>query len=76
MRKYSHYISEVYLQLPNSELTSAASGPDREGDGGKAEAGAPEALVTREHRRRRLESGYGAEEGGGGGRGTQKARFV
>nr|XP_042118993.1 collagen alpha-1(I) chain-like [Peromyscus maniculatus bairdii] len=30
MRKYSHYISEVYLQLPNSELTSAASGPDRE----------------------------------------------
>lgn len=40
MRIFFHYIYEVYLQLRNSVLTTTASGPDREGDREKAEAGA------------------------------------
>lgn len=50
---------------------SPLAGPDQEGDGERQKQVHPAALVTREHRRRGLESGYGA----GGGRGTQKARF-
>lgn len=48
-----------------------SQGPDQEGDGERQKQVHPAALVTREHRRRGLENGLW----GGGGRGTQKARF-